>query len=210
MKPNNLIGQRFGRLVVTHDAGRCKKKNVLWGCRCDCGGVAVAHAYDLRAGKTASCGCIRRETTAALSRTHAMSKTRVYRIWSGMISRCKYESLATWERYGGRGVTVYAAWLSFDCFYADMGDPPKGYSLERVDNDGPYAPWNCKWATHAEQCRNKSSNVYYVVDGVPLIQTDAARLLQVRRATIREWRKRGMTDRQIVERAKWLQQKRGL
>lgn len=208
MKPNNLVGQRFNRLVVTHDAGRCKKKNILWGCVCDCGGRAVAYAYDLRAGKVTSCGCRNKE---GRNHTHGLRKTPIYNVWATMVQRCTNPKDRNWCNYGGRGISIDPRWRQFASFYADIGcGYARGMTLERVDNDGGYNASNCVWTTQAAQNRNKRSNVYIVVDGAPTIQVDAAKLLGVTCATLIAWRKQGMTDEQIVERARWLQQKKGL
>lgn len=76
--------------------------------------------------------------------------------WYQMVSRCTDPKNPAWKNYGGRGITVCEQWMDFETFYADVGDPPgPGLSLDRIDNDGPYAPDNVRWATDVEQARNR-------------------------------------------------------
>lgn len=89
--------------------------------------------------------------------THGMAKTPEWYAWCGMRQRCENPKNAAWKNYGGRGIKVCERWHVFENFYADMGNRPPGRSLDRVNNDGYYAPGNCRWATRSEQTANRRS-----------------------------------------------------
>ena len=83
-------------------------------------------------------------------------KTPGYTSWQAMKQRCYYPKHKDYANYGGRGITVCDRWQnSFANFIADMGERPKGLTLERRDTNGNYEPTNCYWATASEQMINR-------------------------------------------------------
>jgi hypothetical protein len=160
------VGSRFGRLLIVERIGRGPGGHARYLARCDCGNETVVIGSNLRAGRTSSCGCLRRESQLARARIsprrhgHASTYDRspTYSTWCSMKTRCLNSNNHAWPGYGGRGITICDRWLGpggFENFLADMGERPEGLSIDRIDNDGPYEPGNCRWATASEQQRNK-------------------------------------------------------
>lgn len=198
---DDLTGQRFGRLVVERYDQRTARMH-KWLCRCDCGTKKSIWGTNLRRGNTTSCGCLRRERATAANTFHGgtiQNKSGEYLAWQNMLARCLNASCRQFKDYGGRGIQVCERWQvgsdglsGFQCFLADMGlKPSPEHSLDRQDVNGSYDPLNCRWATKAEQDRNKRSNVWIEYEGRRLILADAliaigqnyTRFLRIRRAT---------------------------
>lgn len=158
----NILGQRFGRLIVIDLAERRGPHGrSLWLCRCNCGEQIAAYPENLRSGNTKSCGCWHREIDRAFHLRHGEADRRngkvttEYRSWCAMLARCNNPNNHAYDRYGGRGIRVCKRWLKFENFLADMGRRPLGLTLDRINNDGGYKPSNCRWATPKQQANNR-------------------------------------------------------
>jgi hypothetical protein len=156
----DLTGRTFGRLTVMGPASERRHGVPTWDCKCQCAVILPVTGKCLKNGNTQSCGCRRRENLS----THGKSYTPTFRIWNGMINRCFNPNYSRYSDYGGRGITVCERWRNesnergghgFENFLADMGERPKGLTLDRKNNEGSYEPGNCRWATQSEQNFNQ-------------------------------------------------------
>ena len=133
---------------------------------CDCGEIVVAPVCGVKCGDNVSCGCYKKELTADRSIKHGLYEHPLYSTWEGMIGRCCNRNARSYHLYGGRGVTVCERWReNFANFLRDMGERPKGCTLDRIDNSRGYEPSNCRWATYEEQANNTRSNRVLVFNG---------------------------------------------
>lgn len=149
----DLTGRRFGMLLVIERALCNQKEKVLWRCLCDCGKETTSTSANLRRGLSASCGCVRTK--------HHGKGTLLYRIWSGMKSRCYNPKIDCWKRYGGRGISMCEEWKNdfaiFRSWALANGYKP-GLSIDRKENDGNYTPENCQWLTVSENSKKARKN----------------------------------------------------
>jgi hypothetical protein len=200
----DMTGYRFGSLQVVERSGYRHtpggQRQIVWRCRCECGNEIKRPGCWLRHGSYASCGCKRGELVTARKTKHGHAKkgsySKTYMIWESMRARCANANNKRYLRYGGRGISVCDRWNDFSLFLEDMGEAPKGLSIERIDNNLGYSPQNCKWASHADQCRNKTVNVFVVVDGIKICISDACRVFRVHFSSIHRKMKKESLDYQ--------------
>lgn len=159
MKPANLRGKRFGRLVALSRT-RGPDKRMRWKCRCDCGAIVKnVRTSSLLNGNTKSCGCSRAiiRRIAGATYRHGFCHRPEYSSYRCMVRRCYNPGDIGYKYYGGRGIKVCNRWLRDpNKFFEDVGPKPtKKHTIDRKDNDKNYAPGNVRWATRAEQNRNQ-------------------------------------------------------
>jgi hypothetical protein len=167
-------GQAFGYLTVVERGENASDGSVRWLCRCRCGNTCTVRADNLKSGNTVSCGCAasgaRAEIRSTLVRdpewqavkhghTSGHKPSPEWQSWRAMLDRCYRPTMVQYKNYGGRGITVCEQWRGkngFVQFLADMGDRPRGKTLDRwPDMNGNYEPGNCRWATIKEQNSNR-------------------------------------------------------
>lgn len=156
VRAKDLTGERFNRWVVVKRGDdyvypKSGSRSARWECICDCGKTSLVHSAHLKNGTSQSCGCLNVERSSV----HGLSSTKAYNSWYNMIKRCTNPS----ERdlsYKEKGIAVCESWLeSVENFYADMGECPEGFELERLDYTKGYSPENCVWADEQTQAENR-------------------------------------------------------
>ena len=182
MRIEDLTGKKFNRLTAIEYIG-----HRTWLCRCECGNTVKVKAYDLKNGRTKSCGCFNAEKTKRMGEkygkiygkiygklnihnaieaktTHGETKTRLYRIWKDIHGRCNNDSSGN---YGNRGITYCKEWENFIPFrdWALANGYDDTLTIDRIDVNGNYEPANCRWVSRKIQCRNTRRNIFLTYNG---------------------------------------------
>lgn len=173
-------GQRYGKLVVLLCFCRRPGSRVKWLCQDDSGEMRVIDASDLHRYKGVS------------------ERSRLRTVWRSMLYRCNNPKSSAWLAYGGRRIKVCERWTEFENFFADVSPCPTGAELDRRDNDGDYSPTNCRWASTAEQARNRRSNLLLCIGGETMPMATAAERFGTSISLVWSRLKRGWPDELAV------------
>lgn len=167
----DLLGKRFGRLVVINYKGQQNRRRTMWECMCECGKTVIVDASHLKSNHTTSCGCKVKETAGMINFKNGLSTSRLGRIYYNMINRCYRENNPEYYLYGGRGIQVCGEWKNKEtgfikfCEWALANGYNEKLSIDRVDNNSNYSPANCRWADVYTQANNKRNNRNLIIDG---------------------------------------------
>jgi len=161
----SLAGKVFGKLTAIEATTTRKSGCVVWNCLCECGNTTTARSAYLKSGKKKSCGCLVLNPERPKKAPVSESLLRTKRIWSGAKTRVFNKNSKGYSHYGAKGLTISEAWLDFETFLADMGEAPKGLTLERVENSVGYCKENCVWADRRQQAVNRSTTLQITYRG---------------------------------------------
>lgn len=200
MKPKNLLHQTFNHLTAIGIAGRTHDKKAKWLWRCSCGQLVIVAAHDVKNGQRKDCRCRISFTGVRHGMSVKGSVSPTYKSFQSMIQRCNNPNSTQYSRYGGRGIAICERWRTFTNFLADMGERPKGRTLERIDNDGNYEPGNCRWATLMEQNCNKRTNHNLTLNGQTMCVAEWARHLGISPTTLYSRMHKGWSAERVLTR----------
>lgn len=187
----DITGESFADgnvTVVTRYPESSKDGKAQWICKCNlCGTYFVTTGKSLRIGNTRSCGCLVSKKCAERNTTHGILDKkyghRINMVHFDMMRRCYNPKRAAYSNYGGRGIYIVPEWytpgvvgnpglVNFYNWMMENGYHP-GLSIDRIDNDGPYAPWNCRLVGIDVQSRNRRNNRWITdADGERMVYAD--------------------------------------
>lgn len=196
-----MMDKQFGRWTVIGRGENTPKGQARWIVRCECGNEGIKEGTVLRDGRSQSCGCRKLDLLVIRSTKHGHATqgiTPTYHSWTGMVARCTNPKHRSYAGYGGAGVTVCERWLTFSNFLEDMGEKPKGKSIDRKKGAMIYDKDHCRWATGIEQGRNRSNNRFLTRDGVSKLLVEWAEELNINPATLSYRITHGWTDEEAL------------
>lgn len=191
---HDLTGRRFGRLTVVGMEKERQGGKIMWRCLCDCGNYTSVVGHHLCSGDIVSCGCYLKDILPSARRKYSSDLERsIARRFSNIKSRCYNSNTRTFRRYGGRGIKICDEWLNDPKAFVDWAinngyDP--SLSIDRIDNDGPYAPWNCRWVSNDVQALNKSTTTSVTLCGESKPKTTWAKQLKMSSGKVSKLSKR--------------------
>lgn len=162
--PIDITNNKYGRLTAIKFVAK-KGQFHMWLFKCECGNEKIFYKGAVTFGTSKSCGCLHKERTSQASTTHGLTRTRFYRIFTNINTRCTNKNYIDFHCYGGRGIKN--EWDSFEAFKTDMyqsylqhveGFGEKNTSIDRIDPNKNYCKGNCQWATNKQQANNKRSS----------------------------------------------------
>lgn len=171
-------GDRIGCYTILRQSFNRNNGRVFL-CECECGVVEEKRLGVLRRTSSPQCRHNRLDRSKVVKRIHS--------VWCGMKNRCYNQNVSCYENYGGRGIKICDEWLN-DYYAFEKWALSNGYAddltIDRIDNDGDYTPYNCRWVDKFVQSNNRRNNVVLTYKGESLTIGQWATKLGIHPTTI--------------------------
>lgn len=203
----NLIGKKFGRLLVVEKTDKRVRYHIVWKCKCECGNEVYVSSHDLITKK--SCGCIMKE------KEHFAVGTRIHKVWGTMNDRCysknrekdcksyrikNIQVCDDWRGSNPKGFSNFYDWAMKNGYKEEiMPNGKNKWTLERIDNSKGYSPENCKWATYEEQQRNKDNRLLIEYNGVKYTCSELSKIIGIDKTNISNRYRSGWSIEKIIK-----------
>jgi hypothetical protein len=183
-KYNVILGQKINSLTVLEELYLYKNnRNERYvRCLCDCGKETILRIVSLL-NNTKSCGCLRIAKLSEKITTHGCYESTIYNVWTGMKNRCYHKNSKYYKYYGGRGISIHQDWIDNpELFFkwALANGYKKGLTIERINNNSNYSPFNCKFISRLRQANNMRSNIIIDYNNTKLTMSDFCRKYNLR------------------------------
>lgn len=209
--PRDLTNMKFGRWTVLSRADDKVLSSgyhvIMWNCRCDCGNLGIVRGKSLTGGISKSCGCYQRELMGKRASKHGDAGTRLYAIWNSMRQRCNNTRSRAYANYGGRGIKICDEWNDYAVFRdwaMQSGYDPNAIrgemTLDRIDVNGDYSPYNCKWSNMQEQARNRRESINLTYNGETHALTEWANIVHMDYTTLWKRYRQNLNPEAILKR----------
>lgn len=204
-RPPTKIASKYGRLTVISAAPSIRRATggvrKRWVCQCKCGATVTVLDQSLRSQITRSCGCLKLDILAngKINVRHGLCSHNLFNTWYSMMRRCYNRKDPSFRNYGRRGIYVCHKWHNAKMFIKDMENGHQiGMSIDRLNNNGPYSPRNCRWATDEQQQNNTRRNVLLTIKGQTKTLIQWSRYAGISYQAMRSRIRRGKTGSDII------------
>jgi hypothetical protein len=204
-RKRDISGQFFGRLTALSPDGKIGAATA-WLFRCSCGTEKRIRMTSVTSGVVNSCGCLHKERCASglNARRHGDARSgkvsRLHNIWRGMLKRCVVGAKHHSGAYAERGIGVCADWKEYEAFraWSLSNGYGEGLTIDRKDNDGGYAPSNCRWVDRKTQARNRRTSRWITINGETLVLAEWLERAGISAPTFYKRVRQGRSDAEAI------------
>lgn len=198
-KPKDICGKIVNHLTAVKFSHINKYGHSCWEYRCICGKLLVRDSNAVNRGSPKSCGCKK------LNLSKDQTRKSLFRTYQNMITRCTRPVHSGFKNYGGRGIFICKSWNRFEVFkkWAIKNGFQIGLTIDRINVNKGYSPFNCRWVTRSYQAMNKRNSIYILYNGVNKSIGEWSKITGLHTSLIYSRKRAGMDNSTIFNKQKY-------